>query len=123
MALTHCQECGKEISDKATVCPHCGYTYVRIESKIQSILNFEESREAKLLKIIAIIVFIVAFICGILMARQETSEYSYYLDKYYTKDYFSVGTMLLWWFGGFVTGTFILGFRKIINLLQEISDK
>lgn len=24
MALTNCPECGKEISDKATVCPNCG---------------------------------------------------------------------------------------------------
>ena len=119
MALTNCQECRNAISDKAEICPHCGYTYVRRKS----IPEFEESKEAAMLKIIAIIVFVVAFICGILLAMQETSEYSYYYDKYYTKDYFSVATMLLWWFGGFVTGTFILGFRKIINLLQEIRDK
>lgn len=25
MALIKCPECGKEISDKATVCPNCGY--------------------------------------------------------------------------------------------------
>lgn len=24
MAMTNCSECGKEISDKATTCPHCG---------------------------------------------------------------------------------------------------
>jgi len=24
MALIHCYECGKEISDSATSCPHCG---------------------------------------------------------------------------------------------------
>lgn len=24
MALTNCTECQKEVSDKATVCPHCG---------------------------------------------------------------------------------------------------
>ncbi|MBR1707474.1 MAG: zinc ribbon domain-containing protein [Clostridia bacterium] len=24
MALIHCPECGREISDKATICPHCG---------------------------------------------------------------------------------------------------
>ncbi len=24
MALTKCHECGKEVSDKANVCPHCG---------------------------------------------------------------------------------------------------
>lgn len=25
MALVKCKECGKEISDKATTCIHCGY--------------------------------------------------------------------------------------------------
>lgn len=24
MALTECKECGKQISDKAKACPHCG---------------------------------------------------------------------------------------------------
>lgn len=27
MALIYCRECGKQISDKAAVCPHCGYSY------------------------------------------------------------------------------------------------
>ena len=25
MALINCKECGKEVSDKAINCPHCGY--------------------------------------------------------------------------------------------------
>ena len=32
MALINCQECGKQISDKAESCPNCGY---RIESTIE----------------------------------------------------------------------------------------
>lgn len=28
MALISCPECGKEISDKVTACPHCGYPMV-----------------------------------------------------------------------------------------------
>lgn len=24
MAMTHCRECGKDISDQASACPHCG---------------------------------------------------------------------------------------------------
>ena len=27
MAMIKCKECGKEISDKADFCPHCGFTY------------------------------------------------------------------------------------------------
>lgn len=29
MALINCKECGKEISDAATVCPHCGAPVVK----------------------------------------------------------------------------------------------
>ena len=29
MALINCQECGKEISDTASVCPHCGAPVVK----------------------------------------------------------------------------------------------
>ena len=29
MALINCKECGKEISDTATVCPHCGAPVVK----------------------------------------------------------------------------------------------
>lgn len=30
MALINCPECNKEISTKATSCPNCGYTLVKI---------------------------------------------------------------------------------------------
>ena len=31
MALIKCPECGKEFSDTATTCPHCGYSPKTIE--------------------------------------------------------------------------------------------
>ncbi len=34
MALINCPECGKEISDTARACPHCGYTENAIEIPI-----------------------------------------------------------------------------------------
>lgn len=34
MALIKCPECGKEISDKAGKCPHCGYPIEEIEKII-----------------------------------------------------------------------------------------
>jgi RNA polymerase subunit RPABC4/transcription elongation factor Spt4 len=27
MALKHCPECNKEVSDRATRCPHCGFQH------------------------------------------------------------------------------------------------
>ncbi|MFA6904369.1 MAG: zinc ribbon domain-containing protein [Gallionellaceae bacterium] len=34
MALINCNECGKEISDKATTCPHCGAPTVNVSQNI-----------------------------------------------------------------------------------------
>ena len=31
MALISCPECGKEVSDKAKTCPHCGYSLTEVE--------------------------------------------------------------------------------------------
>ena len=33
MTLIKCEECGKEISDKAATCPHCGAPTVKSEEK------------------------------------------------------------------------------------------
>lgn len=42
MALIKCTECGKEISDKAVVCPNCGFP---IENKNVSHINTSENKE------------------------------------------------------------------------------
>ena len=36
MALIKCSECGKEISDKAKLCPHCGFDYLFIPTTIET---------------------------------------------------------------------------------------
>jgi hypothetical protein len=36
MALIHCKECSKEISDLASACPHCGYPLTDEESEEES---------------------------------------------------------------------------------------
>ncbi|MDD5979575.1 MAG: zinc ribbon domain-containing protein [bacterium] len=33
MALIKCQNCGKNISDKANRCPHCDFSYVKENKK------------------------------------------------------------------------------------------
>lgn len=49
MALMKCPECGSDISEKAKICPHCGYKNKRFNKK-------------KLIKIILIIIAILAII-------------------------------------------------------------
>lgn len=39
MALVNCSECGKEISDKARDCPHCGYTSIKEKPAQNNILQ------------------------------------------------------------------------------------
>ncbi|SRR5579884_1969116 len=41
MALTHCPECKREVSDKAAACPHCGYPMTGGETNIKPV----ESKE------------------------------------------------------------------------------
>ena len=45
MAMIKCTECGKEMSDKATVCPNCGCPIEEIKAKLGEI---ESEREEKL---------------------------------------------------------------------------
>ena len=54
MALIKCPECGKQISDKAEVCPHCGVEARKELAKIQ------EKRSIIISVILACIVAAVA---------------------------------------------------------------
>ena len=61
MALIKCPECGKEVSDKAKSCIHCGYP-INV-SKIKT--NDEIIEQTKQKKKIGLIVFIILIILGI----------------------------------------------------------
>ncbi|MCI8609460.1 MAG: zinc-ribbon domain-containing protein [Firmicutes bacterium] len=39
MALIHCPECGKEISDKSTCCIHCGYPLKEEELEARNVFE------------------------------------------------------------------------------------
>lgn len=46
MALIKCQECGREVSDKAEMCIHCGYPLdAKIKKKIITVVNRATFRE------------------------------------------------------------------------------
>ena len=52
MALIHCPECNREISDKATVCPGCGYPLdtTPIESDRERLLKEAAEKDKKFIK-------------------------------------------------------------------------
>lgn len=50
MALIQCPECGKEVSDKARKCPHCGYPledidFEKEEAAMEKVLEWNKERE------------------------------------------------------------------------------
>lgn len=63
MALIKCQECGKEISDRAGCCPNCGCPIVGNE-----IIDFEVDDKPKFPKILIIILAVIAAIVIIFVA-------------------------------------------------------
>ncbi len=62
---------------------------------------------AKIIKIIAIVIYACCFIAGI-MVGQEAESFL---------------TILLFWVAGALSGTLMLGFSEVIRLLHEINQK
>ena len=69
MALIKCPECGKEISDNAESCPHCGYPINKKEdSKQEEVQKSTEQKEKKPLKKRYLVIFIIiVLIAGIIV--------------------------------------------------------
>ena len=62
MALIKCPECGKNMSDKAKSCPHCGYTKNNSESKSVNLENLKGKWNNKYLLVILVLVVGVYFV-------------------------------------------------------------
>lgn len=60
MAIIKCEECRKEISDTAKLCPHCGYRQKK-KSQLQEIIsNYFKKLNFTLIKIFGIIILIIS---------------------------------------------------------------
>ena len=63
MALINCPECGKEVSDSATTCPHCGYGLKKEKTKAKMNLNIGNySSKITATNAVAMIIQIVLFV-------------------------------------------------------------
>lgn len=85
MALIQCPECGKEISDKVTACPHCGYPMVETSPQPETpqqvevtAINLSAKDPNKAKKIIPGIVFVLcavlAIVIGIHMSKTKAAK-------------------------------------------------
>ena len=63
MSLINCPECGKEMSDTLSSCPHCGYRFAESNNKQQYQQNEHKKKKTGIVKYIVAIV-IICFIIG-----------------------------------------------------------
>ena len=64
MAMIECPECGKEVSDKAYVCPHCGYDPSRVKE-----VYWEKMRIRLVLGLVALLVVLFVVLFGPFLPR------------------------------------------------------
>jgi len=62
MALIKCSECGKEISDKASTCPHCGNPINQSKVLVQMDTAPQKRRQYKIYYLISSVMFFFGLI-------------------------------------------------------------
>jgi len=72
MSMTKCSECGREISDRATVCPNCGnptkaQTNLTEGNVVTIQKTFKKWKAVKLVSVLAIVIGILSFAGGDIM--------------------------------------------------------
>ena len=95
MALIHCPECGKEISDQALSCPYCGLPMTPASMKNNVDLSQEqpdqppEPKRRKLIWGLAVIgiVAVVAVIIGIVISNNKSATREAYIHTINTARY------------------------------------
>lgn len=103
MAMITCEECGKEISDKAGVCPHCGYPIQAIKNAQIDQQNRAYYKQLNKTRIIYnVFAFFITFGIGIDIFRGEVQTWQWVI-------YFVVLAIFLWlcfswipWIVGFI---------------------
>ncbi len=60
MALINCKECGKEVSNMAEICPHCGVKIIANQTKTNTKVNADSNNKGALYALIGIIILLVS---------------------------------------------------------------
>ncbi|WP_341501151.1 zinc ribbon domain-containing protein [Gallaecimonas sp. GXIMD4217] len=62
MAIIRCYNCGKRISDKAELCPHCGTTHSKdpeVQARAAKLKALEEQQKLNNYSMVALLLFLV----------------------------------------------------------------
>jgi TM2 domain-containing membrane protein YozV len=95
MAMIYCYECGKKVSETASVCPHCG-------AKLKRTINTTENR--------GVIAFLLAFLLGPFGAHR------FYVGKNGSAVIMLVLSLTIF-------GLFITGIWSLIDMIMIICGK
>lgn len=82
MALIQCRECGKEISDKATKCIHCGCPVESAEAEyIENISNYRSQKFRKPRRLIGSFLVILIILLVAIIIVSNNSDANPYIDN------------------------------------------
>jgi hypothetical protein len=80
MALVRCPECGRQVSDKAAMCPGCGHP----SAKIKPGLSNNQARQKSLAFFVAVVVFAVIAVLLWRISDYQENTVTTASTKYYT---------------------------------------
>jgi len=94
MALIDCPECGKQVSDSAPSCPHCGYLITKGEAEPAYVFPKKENKISALgwAGIILVVLLLILALrnCG---GSSDDSNKTTYSQKSPTKEWYEGGTL------------------------------
>lgn len=76
MALIKCPECRGDVSDKAAVCPHCGY--YKTQRRLYDSAHDEVSLGEKVFKVGAGVIWVGGFIVAIWLGNKLGDSFSFW---------------------------------------------
>lgn len=115
MSMVKCPECNGDVSNRAEVCPHCGYPLKPKETQNEEYFLSKgaatQSSFATFLRVIAWITWIGGLIISIAGAQvTEVSSYSYYPSTH-----FSFTTFLTLFLTYVIYGVLIMGLATVVD--------
>ena len=88
MALQFCTECGKEVSNKAAACPHCGHPVedAIVPQRLDAPVVIVKKNSHPVLTVVGIVAIVVAVLVGVVILIAVTHKESKFIARDATSD-------------------------------------